>query len=119
MSLLIINKPVDSETSPKEKFLLNLSKRIKFLSSKGFSELSKIQKDGIDLVWKNNQFTPQEIIDALGDDAIKIFQFHGGLTEYLVGIAKVDGIDYTPALPTNAFTVKDGKITVLDEPYVP
>jgi hypothetical protein len=70
-------------------------------------------------VWHNRQFTPQQIIDSLGDDAVKIFDFHRGLTEYLVTVSFLDGVEYTPALHTNAFTVANGKITVLDTPYVP
>lgn len=102
-----------------EQILQNIASNIKRLSKKSYDDLVEVQKRGIKLVWENKRFTPQQIIDALGADAIKIFQYHGGLTNYLDAISKIDGVEYVPALPTNAFTVDSttGKITVTEEPY--
>lgn len=85
-----------------------------------FQYLSDIQKDGINTLWNNPRATPQQIIDGLGDKALKLFQFHGALTDLLVGMSVVDGISYTPSFPTNAFTIdpNTGKITVTEDPYV-
>lgn len=85
-----------------------------------FQYLSDIQKDGINTLWNNPRATPQQIIDGLGDKALKLFQFHGALTDLLVGMSVADGISYTPSFPTNAFTIdpNTGKITVTEDPYV-
>jgi hypothetical protein len=108
-----------SQTPSDSEKLKRISNNIKSISSRTYNDLVRVQKTGIDSVWKNREFTPQEIIDALGDDAIKIFDVHGKLTDYLVSISAIDGVDYVPALPTNAFIVEDGKITVTDLPYIP
>lgn len=119
MSILETTKPIASSPT-KEQLLENVKKKINIFSSRSFSELVKIQKEGIDLVWNNRQHTPQEIIDSLGDDAIKVFQFHGALTTLIATIAKMDGIEIELKYPTNAFTISNtGKITVTDQPYVP
>jgi hypothetical protein len=105
--------PSDSEK------LQRITNTIKTISTRTYNDLVRAQKMGIDSLWKNKDFTPQQIIDSLGDDAIKIFDVHGKLTEYLIEISAIDGVDYVPALPTNAFIVEDGKITVTDLPYIP
>ena len=103
-----------------EQILNGIARQIKEISRKSFFDLVEIQKNGIDMVWNNGKFTPQQVIDSLGSDAIKIFQYHAGLTDYLVAISEIDGIEYTPALPNNAFTInaQTGKITVTEDPYI-
>ena len=101
----------------KEQILAATANRIKQVSVKAFQDIVKIQKEGIDLVWSNPRLTPQEIIDALGEDAVKVFKFHGLLTDFLTDVAEQDGIDYTPAKPTNAFTITDTTVTVTEDPY--
>jgi len=119
MSILEITKPTTSPPT-KEQLLENIKKKINIFSSRSFSELVKIQKDGIDLVWNDRKFDPQEIVDSLGTDAIKIFQFHGALTEFITKVAQIDNVSVDLKYPTNAFTIdKNGKITVTDQPYVP
>ena len=106
--------PTDAEK------LQRVVKTIKTISSRTYDDLVRVQKQGIDSVWKDRDFTPQEIIDALGTNAIKVFNMHGKLTDYLVDISAIDNIPYTPALPTNTFTINaDGSITVTDQPYTP
>lgn len=92
---------------------------IKNISKRAYEDLVRTQKMGIDMLWNHPELTPQEIIDALGEDAIKIFQYHGALTEYVVALATAEGITPDIKLPTNAFTIENGVITVLDTPYVP
>jgi hypothetical protein len=106
--------PTDAEK------LQRVVKTIKTISARTYDDLVRVQKQGIDSVWKDRDFTPQEIIDALGANAIKVFNMHGKLTDYLVDISAIDNIPYTPALPTNTFTINaDGSITVTDQPYQP
>lgn len=77
------------------------------------------QNDGISILWNNYMgLTPQEVCDALGTDAAKIFRMHSLLTTYLVAVAEVDGISAEVSVPTNAFTANsDGTVTILDTPY--
>jgi len=98
--------------------LQRIANTIKAISSRTYEDLVRVQKLGINSVWNNREFTPQQIIDALGDDVSKIFAVHGKLTDYLVDISSIDNVSYTPALPTNAFTINaDGSITVTDQQY--
>ena len=109
MSLL--NSEITSSTSRDQK-LQNLVTRLKRMSVETYKALVQTQKQGIDMAWNHPEFTPQEIIDALGEDAIKLFQFHGGLTDYLVAISSADGVDYSPAVPSQKFSIVDGVIII-------
>jgi hypothetical protein len=115
MSILTQTPQTESDSEK----LQRISKTVNIMSSRTYNDLARVQKLGIDLIWNNKEFTPQQVIDSLGDDAAKIFAVHGKLTDYLMTISALDGVEYIPALPTNAFTVDDGKITVTDLPYVP
>lgn len=105
----------------KEEVLKRVVNRIENLSKESFNQLIRTQREGIDAVWNHPRLTPQEVIDELGDKAIKVFQFHGGLTEYIKTIAAIDGVQVELKYPTNAFTIdpKTGKITVTEDPYTP
>ena len=114
MSLLNINASI---TPTKEQRLLNLSSHIKQTAKQSFRQLLDIQRRGIGLAWESSAHTPQEIIDSLGDDAVKIFQYHGLLTDLIKELEILDGINADIKLPTNEFTITDGKITVGQGPY--
>jgi hypothetical protein len=90
---------------------------IKRSARAGFARICDIQRSGIDHLWKDRTHSPQEIIDALGSDALKIFQMHGILTDAINQIAAIDGISPEITLPTNAFEVVDGSIVVSEDPY--
>ena len=107
------------QSQPKSEKLEKHAKSIKSLSKRSYDEIVNTQKRGIEMLWHHPELTPQEIIDALGEDAVKIFQYHGALTEYVVALATSEGITPDIKLPPNAFTVENGVITVLDTPYVP
>jgi hypothetical protein len=113
-----INFTTPAET-PREIKLANIASMIKSTADNSFRRICEVQKRGVDMVWKNPNFTPQEIIDALGQDAIKIFQYHGALTDYIVSVATTEGIAPDIKLPTNSFTVdlSAGSITVSNQPY--
>jgi hypothetical protein len=117
MSLL--NAPTPP-TPTKEIKLKQVTGRIRQLSASSYKQISDIQKQGISLLWEHPELTPQEIIDALGENALKVFQYHGALTEYLVTLATLEGIQPDIKLPPNAFVVnQDGTITVTEDPYTP
>ena len=100
-----------------EQLLKFANSQIKQFSANAYSELLEMQKRGVKLLWNNPRLTPQQIIDDLGESALKIFQMHGILTSALVQIAQIDGINADIALPTNTFEIVNGKIVVSDDPY--
>lgn len=117
MSLLTSN--IQPQTVLTDEQILNaLSIEIKRFSKTSYDDILGIQNKGINLLWRRGRFTPQQIIDALGPDALKIFQMHGILTDAINQIAAIDGITPAIALPTNAFEIVDGNIVVSEDPYV-
>lgn len=79
------------------------------------------QQDGIDAFWHAPGLTPQDMSDAYGTDAGKLFAFHAALTDLIIAQSAVEGISPPPVkAPTNAFTVnQDGTVTISEDPYVP
>jgi hypothetical protein len=86
----------------------------------GYKRLCQIQKQGISRIWHHPRLSPQQAVDALGGDAVRIFQAHGALTQVIVAVATLDGVEPDLLLPTCEFTMNaDGTITVGDRPYQP
>lgn len=109
----------NSTASPsKEKQLESIASHIKNLSSDTFSRLVNTQKHGIDVLWNNPSFSPQEIINALGSDALKVFQYHSLLTKFIQDLTSLDGINIELKSPPLEFTIVNGKITVIQPPTV-
>lgn len=119
-TLLADNTPPYIPAPPSaDEMIASTVERIRDLTKNIFEELLKAQKKGIDLVWNTPGLTPQQVIDGLGSDALKIFQFHGELTDFIKAIASIDGLDVQLKYPTNAFTVDEtGAIIVSTDPYV-
>lgn len=115
--LLQDNRIINREIT-KEQYLELATSRVQNISNTCFHQLVTAQREGVECVWNNPNLTAQEVIDSLGDNAIKVFQFHGALTEFIKYVASIDGIDVDLKYPTNAFEIVDGKIVVLDTPYV-
>jgi hypothetical protein len=101
----------------KDELLIQKVRRIKEFSKQCYQQISHMQKQGISILWKDDKLTPQEICDALGSDAVKIFEMHGTLTSAIAQIAAVDGVQPSIALPTNAFEVVKGSVVISDDPY--
>jgi hypothetical protein len=117
MSLL---NPQQQAIQPtREQKLKFAARNIKGFTVQAYKQICEIQQRGIDMLWSHREFTPQELIDELGPDAVKVFQYHGGITSYLIALAQAEGIQPNIKLPTNAFEVENGTITVLEEPYTP
>jgi hypothetical protein len=114
---ILINQPRPEPT--KEQKLAQIASRIKGSISSTYQTLTNLQKQGINSVWNHPTLTPQEIVDALGVDAVKIFQYHGKLTSLIEEIAQAEGVTPDVLYPKNAFTVNPttGKITITDQPY--
>jgi len=121
MSLLGDNQLPTPVAIPKEIRLKNTVNRIKELSKSCFNNLVKTQRDGIDIMWNHQHLTPQEIIDELGVDVFKIFQFHAKLTQFVTELAQSDGSTVELKYPTNSFTMNlsAGTVTVSNQPYQP
>lgn len=111
--------PLSPPQPSREEKLQTICKRICSLSYDGYRELLNVQKDGIRALWNHPEFTPQEIVDALGDKAVKIFNYHGKITTMICEIAAVEDITPDILLPPNAFTVEGNVITITEEPYIP
>lgn len=103
---------------PEQEILNAKAAHLKRVTVNAYNNIINIQVNGIKTLWNDPTFTPQQIIDALGPDALKIFQMHGILTDAINQIAAIDGITPAIALPTNAFEVVDGSIVVSEDPYV-
>jgi len=101
----------------KEELLTQKVKRIKDFTRQGYIQILAIQQQGINMLWNDQRLTPQEIIDALGSEALKIFQMHSELTDTIVNIAAIDGTTPEVSIPTNAFEIVDGEIIVSPHPY--
>lgn len=122
MAILRDNK-INNQTSiviDKERAITRTVNQINNIALETFNSLVESQRRGIESVWSNKYLTPQEVIDALGENAIKIFQFHGALTDLITTIADADGIVVDLKSPSNAFTIDpvSGSITVTEDPYV-
>jgi hypothetical protein len=115
----LIKQPITPTAPTKEQLLAGKIRNIKTITAKAYEELVKIQQEGIEVFWKDRRLTPQEIATAMGEDAVKVFQFHGFLTDCIKSIATADGIEPEIKLPTNAFEVVDGNIIVSPHPYTP
>lgn len=95
--------------------------RIAAITRAVWNDLQIRQRDGMELFWQNpDGLTPQQVADAFGTDAAKLFTFNTALVEFLVAVGTSEGVAPNISAPTNAFTVNpDGTVTVLETPYVP
>lgn len=119
MAILKDNAIFVAPTPNRSRKIQNRVERIKNISEETFNKLVNTQRQGIDILWNDGDITPQEIIDELGDDAVKVFQFHGALTQFITTLASIDGVAVDLKYPTNAFTLSGNVITVTDGPFVP
>lgn len=114
----VLNPTVDTSVEAKQ---ARAATRVLTASKSGYSQLLRLQKEGIELVWKSRDgLTPQQVCDGLGTKAGKIFAIHAALTDALIAAQQADGIAINVALPTNAFTINpNGTVTISEAPYVP
>ena len=120
MSLLtnIATAPaIDSRTLDQKKE--QCTNRLKSMAQQQYTQLCRMQKEGINMVWDNpSGLTPQEVCDAIEDKASVLFTIHGALTKGIIAIATATGITPDISLPAKAFTKNDdGTVTVLDTAY--
>lgn len=83
--------------------------RIRNLSTALLSQMKQTAKIQFDLVWKNKDYTPQQVSDMLGVEAVAAMDAHYNLQ---VLIASVDPT-WVPLVPPLGYTRnQDGTITV-------
>jgi len=124
MAILTDNKLNQTPTQTPEQLETLKNMRLKTtknhileLTRETFNRLVNIQRKGIDMVWNNPNLTPQEIVDALGNDAVKVFEFHGNLTTFIQQLATSANVAVDLKTPTNAFSVVSGNIVISNNPY--
>ena len=99
---------------------------IRALSRRTFGAMLDAQRQGIDLLWHGQSqglhaLTAQQVCDGLGTEAVKVFDFHAALTEFVLTQAAADGVTVEVKWPTYAFTRnQDGTVAIDTEtPYTP
>ena len=80
-----------------------------------FNNLIDVQRRGINIVWNNPNFTPQEILDELGDRAPAIFAMHRELSEFITDVAAANNVQVDLKQPTHNFTLSGDRIIVGDK----
>lgn len=117
---ILKNSTISTPQPPAKEILLRQkANRIMNITAETFNNIIHVQRQGIVQLWEDTNLTPQEIIDELGPNAIKIFQFHGALTQFIQTLAQIDEVTVELKQPTNAFTLSGGVITVTEDPYIP
>lgn len=98
---------------------LQVARSIRSTAISNYNSLCQIQQQGINEVWHNNfGLTPQQVCDALGNEAGAAFILHSKLTNAIIEIAIAGGVTPDVLPPTNNFTVNtDGTVTILNTPY--
>jgi hypothetical protein len=102
----------------KDNYTTLVAERIVDIAATTYNSLVDVQRQGIDILWNDSMLTPQEIVDRLDDRAVKVFEFHGALTDFIHQLAESAGVVVELKKPTNAFSVVDGKVVISQDPYV-
>ncbi|MEY4244836.1 MAG: hypothetical protein RLZZ245_2421 [Verrucomicrobiota bacterium] len=118
-------KPIFAQTPNPQPTQISLTREATLLRSKvmadsreGYRRLCELQKQGINRIWHHPRLTPQQAVDALGTDAVRIFQAHGALTDAIIAVAALDGVAPDILRPSHNFTAEaDGSIIVSEVPY--
>lgn len=117
MSILKHNiLPKTPQSPDKQQLLKQVSNRIINFAEETFNNCVRSQREGVDLVFNNPNLTAQEILDHLGEKAIKVFQYHEQLTDFIAQIAKTDGVNVELKKIPQSYTVNlsAGSITLID-----
>lgn len=118
MSILTDNKilsaaPITPEM--RQQRLKAVANNIVSTTRETFNNLISVQRKGIEFVWKNPNFTPQEILNELGDKAPAIFAMHRELSEFITDVAAANNVQVDLKQPTHNFTLSGDRIIVGDK----
>lgn len=124
MSILHDNKLPQAEELTPEQLEQRKQARLNYkvntilnVARETYNNLVNVQRNGIDMLWYDDLLTPQEICDGLGENVIKVFEFHGALTQFVQTLADNAQIEVDLKYPTNSFTELSGNIVISDQPY--
>lgn len=119
MAILNDNKlPVQPAEPTSEEVAQRVAEQILNMSRETYNHLVRVQRQGVKAVWEHPKTTPQEVVDALGENAAKVFSYHAKITDLVKELATNEGIDVDVLLPVNSFIVnQDGTVTLEDTPY--
>lgn len=118
MSILTDNKiPSTPTVTPemRQQRLKAVANNIVNTTRETFNGLVNVQRRGIDLIWANDIFTPQEILNELGDQAPAIFAMHRELSEFITDVAAANNVQVDLKQPTHNFTLSGNSIIVGDK----
>jgi hypothetical protein len=94
------------------------------LSRRHWVQLNEMQREAMNLLWHGQEkglhtLTVPEALEALGTDAVEMFDLHSAFTAFIIATAAASQATPSIILPSNAFTEHvDGTIT-LDDPLAP
>lgn len=89
--------------------------QLKVVNYSEFERRKAFVTDTFNMVWNNSRFTPIEIIEAMGTDAIAMFTNHGNEQIALATLAGQNGLTYTPLAIPQGYALtpnQDGSISV-------
>lgn len=93
-----------------------LSKQIVNKTQQTFNTIVRAFNDGTILFWNNPKYSPSEIAESLGSNAVEIFKLHYMLGQ-LISQIKPDSISNSVQLIGKFTMNSDGTVTIIeDEP---
>lgn len=122
MSNTFVPNPTPQPSGPPSEDHLahQMAAQILLRAKQNFSELVRMQREGIRSLWTPPLGTPQAILGKLGTKAAKLFAAHAILTKACQDIAALDNTSEGPAdsgvaFPPLPFVVNpDGSVTVVE-----
>lgn len=86
--------------------------RLKGITVSTFQQMVMAFNMGSQLFWRNNEASPQQIADALGNNAAEVFELHYKLGQ-LISSVKPEAIAEGAGLVGNFTMNEDGTVTIL------
>lgn len=125
MSTPLFTTPTDTRTdeqkaidaaNAKRAAMAQFATRLKASAQKMLSDLDVSHRKAFESVWANAHLTPQEALDLLGTDAVRIVTGSGVVSQFLVEQYALAGVPFTPvSLPVGVSMTfnRDGTVTVV------
>jgi hypothetical protein len=105
LEIMGILKEYKSDETPTDAF-----EKLKGMNTQLYTILNSLHKAAFDYVWNNKKFTPKEMVDAMGINAVLIFTISSKIQEVLY---TVNPTGYVPLSPTKPVTFnQDGSASV-------
>lgn len=107
-----------SLTSTPQDQLDYITSNIRRSSYENFNSFVQLQNDWIELIWYDLTFTPQEICNELGSDAVRFFHLTNDLRQLVVAAAADNGVPSNVIYPLSAFSLSGDVVSIFNSPYV-